>query len=332
MDKTILNILLICFVLVGCKDKTEEHFIDYNNHKSVKQFAAADEFYFVGETKLNPGVYRYNFAAKKSTLIWNSRTEKVIDLVSYEDMKTVFFITAVRYGLAGAFPFVENARLYRIDPETRKAEFLSDIGNAIQLYSYWSEEVNFNLLINSFDPKINTYVIQNKQLYNQFGRIMSDHSETSDLLISGYPIFKPKEIKSTSYNGQYKLFSISDSVFIRDLKNKSKSLVQATDHRINEIEWIPERSLMVFSTTGSTNTDKAAENDLASLNIFNTNEKSIVETFSGSSLYRFAITNEFLIFDSGFSRNSKIHIINLSDLSGYDVIKITGGCGLRNIP
>lgn len=291
-----------------------------------------DDFYFVGATELNIGVYIYNFKKKKSAIFWNSRTEKVIDLIASEDYKSVFFITAIRYGFAGSFPFIEKARLYRIDVSAQKTEFLREIGNTIQINSYWTEEGNFNLTINTFDPKINTYVIQNNQLYNQFGKILIDQSETSDLFISGYPKIKMKDVKSISYDGRYKLLSVADSIFIRDMISKKKILLKETRHKINEVEWIPERSMIVFSTITNIENNQTEKTDPASLNIIDTNKMEVLKTFSGTSLYRFAITNDFLIFDSGFGINSKINIINLSDLVHYDLISIRGGCGLRNIP
>ncbi len=321
--------LLISFVLLSCTDNTEDRLFDSNNNKDEKIFPSPKTFYFVGNTELNPGVYKYNFSSKKSTIFWNSRSEKVIDLINSGDFKTTFFITARRYGAAGSFPFVEKAKLYRICPETKETSLIRDLGDAIQIYAYWSDEGNFNLAINSFDPKINTYIIQNEQLYNQFGKILTDQSETFDLLISGYPKFKLKEIKSTSYNGRYKIFSVSDSIFVRDYKNRKKIFLKETDHRINEVEWIPGKSLLVYSTLIK---EYKKSTETASLNIINIKNEEIVKSYSGSSLNRFAITNDFLIFDSGFKINSKIHIINLTDLHEFDKINIAGGCGLRNIP
>ncbi|MCJ7555156.1 MAG: hypothetical protein MUO34_14890 [Ignavibacteriaceae bacterium] len=329
MFKTILNMLLFCFVLLSCADNAENHIPGNGNSENEKVFPSPETFYFVGNTELNPGVYKYNFSSKKSTIFWNSRSEKVIDLINSEDFKTTFFITAKRYGIAGSFPFVKKAKLYRIDAETKEISLIRDLGNAIQIYAFWSDEGNFNLTINSFDPKINTYIIQNKQLYNQFGKILTDQSETFDLLISGYPKFKLTETKSTFYNGRYKIFSVSDSIFVRDQKNKKKIFLKETDHKINEVEWIPGKSLFVYSTLIEENKNST---ETASLNIFNIKNEEILKTFSGLSLYRFAITSDFLIFDSGFKINSKIHIINLTDLHEYDKINIAGGCGLRNIP
>lgn len=322
---------MICTLLICCTDNSKDQLPDLHSHKNAKQFPSVDGFYFVGETELNPGVYQFDIETRKSKIFWNSRTEKVIDLAVSEDFKTAFFITATRFGLAGSFPFLEKARLYRINPEINKAEFVRDIGNIIQFYTYWTEEGNYSLTINYFDSKVNTYIIQNKQLYNQFGRILSDQFETSDLMISGYPILKSKDIRLTSYDGRYKIFNVSDSVFIRDNKTRIKIFVRETDQKLNGIEWIPDKSIVVFSTL-----KKAQEavniSDMASLNLFDLNGKKLLKTFQGSALYRFAVTNEFLIFESGFQSSSRINILELSELGQYAVINIKGGCGLRNIP
>lgn len=331
MAKILLNIFLIFLFTLSCKNEQRDHLSDLHSHKNVKQFRSVDDFYFVGETELNPGIYIFNFMTKKSKLFWNSRTEKVIDLAAAEDFKTAFFITAIRYGFGGSFPFIEKARLYRINPEIKKAEFIRDIGNIIQLYSYWTPEGNYNLTVNYFDPKINTYVIQNVQLYNQFGRILSDHSETSDLIISGYPKLRLKEIPTSSYDGRYRIFSVSDSIFIRDNRNKAKIFVKESNHRINSIEWIHDKSFVVFTTLKSRE-DIVSTDDFATLNIFDLNQMKLIKSLRGSSSYRFAVTNEFLIFESGFQSNSTIKVLSLEELGQTFSINIRGGCGLRNIP
>ncbi len=330
MIKKISYNLLLALILISCKDSSNDKLHELL-HKDVKRFPHVEEFYFVGATELNPGVYVHNFNTGKSKIFWNSRTETVVDFSLAEDFKTAFFVTAIRYGVAGSFPFVEKTRLYRIDPEKRKAEFVKDIGNVIQIYSYWSDEGNYNLTINLFDSKVNTYVIQTKRVYNQFGRLLSELSETSDLMISGYPVIKLKDIKYISYDERFRLFSTADSVFIRDTKTKEKIFVQQSDQKISEIEWVMDKSFVVFSSV-KPKQENVRSDFLASLNIFDLNKKEIIQTHLSSSLYRFAVTNDFLIFETGFQSNSKIHIIKLPGLEQHQIISIKGGCGLRGIP
>lgn len=331
MIKSLAHILMLTIILISCKDSSDDRLIELHHNKEIKHFPDVEEFYFVGATELNPGVYVHNLKSGKSKIFWNSRTETVIDFASDSYFKTAFFITAIRYGIAGSFPFVEKARLYRIDPEKRKAEFLKDIGNVIQIYSYWTDEGNFNLTINTFDPKVNTYVIQTKQVYNQFGRLLSDLSETSDLMISGYPVIKLKDLRTTSYDERFRLFNVSDSVFIRDTRTKEKIFVQQSNQKLTEIEWVMDKSLVIFSSVKPSQ-ENVRTDFSASLNIFDFNKKEIIKTHLSSSLYRFAVTNDFLIFETGFQSNSKIHIIRLPGLEQYQIINIKGGCGLRGIP
>lgn len=327
-----LYFIVTFLFIIGCDHKSEQDFLELNSDKKIKRFASPPWFYFVGIHKTNSSIYKYNFEARKSELFWFSKNERVIDLAVGADFKTTFFVTARKYSLAGAFPFIDNARLYRIDPETEQITMLREIGDAIQIYSYWSDEGNFNLFINSFDTKENTYVIQNSQLYNRFGRILTDHKETSDLLISGYPAFKVKETRITSYDERYRIFEISDSVFIRDLKLKQKIFVKRIAFDINQVEWMPTRSLVVFNTIESERHGGHTDTRISSLNIFDFENKKLLKTFQKAGLYRFVVTNDFLIFDEGFTRNSYIQIIDLNNIKEYDRITISGGCGLRNIP
>lgn len=332
MIKKVLNILFLFLLFLSCGEDKDEHLFEFDKKNGAKIFPSTGSFFFVGIHNSNSSIYKYNFGKKKSSLFWHDKKQRVIDLSVSDDFKTAFFVAVNRYGTAGSFTFIENANLYRIDPETEEITFLKDLGNLIQIYSYWSEEGNYNLITNAFDPKINTYVIQNTLLYNRFGRLLSDHSETSDLLISGYPIFKLKEIRNISYNKRYRIFNTADSLFIRNQISKEKDLIKITDHKINEVEWITDRSILVFTTVKSGADAKTTSKYNASLNIFDLNVKKNIKSFTGSSLYRFTITNDFLIFDEGFAGNSKIHIIDLNNLNEFDTIRIKGGCGLRNVP
>lgn len=332
MIKTLLSILLVSALFLSCGDKSNEHLFDFSNYVKKKKFTEAASFYFVGINESNSSIYKYNIEKKRASVFWYKRNQRVIDLAVDDDFKTAFFVAAQRFGLAGSFPFIDKAKLYRIDPETREVTMLKELGNLVQLYAYWSEEGNYNLIINSFDPKVNTYVIQNTLLYNKFGRLLSDHSETSDLLISGYPTFKLKELQTTSYNNRYRIYTLSDSIFIRNLISKEKIFIKETNHKLNDVEWISDKSLLVFSTIKSGNDENVKKDDPASLNIYDTSQRKIVKSISGSSLYRFTITSEFLIFDEGFERNSRIKILDLKNLKYFDTINIKGGCGLRNVP
>jgi hypothetical protein len=44
------------------------------------------------------------------------------------------------------------------------------------------------------------------------------------------------------------------------------------------------------------------------------------------------LIGDLLIFDDGFGRDSFIELFSLNKLNEVRKIKITGGCGLKNIP
>ncbi len=48
----------------------------------------------------------------------------------------------------------------------------------------------FTLVINSIDKTIASYVNKNIQVYNRFGKLLSDNTEVYDLTKDGYPITK----------------------------------------------------------------------------------------------------------------------------------------------
>lgn len=325
----IIMLLLISIIFISCDDQNEKLFEadkDELNNRPV-----IERFYFVGLVNIKSGIYKYDLKAKKHSHFWSSRTERVIDLVYSDDYKTIFFVTGKNYGIAGAFPFIESARLYRLDPINGQVNFINNLGDAIQISSFWEDD-NFNLVMNSFDKKANTYIHQTKQRYSRFGKILSDETETSDLLISGYPKFIAGEIPFESLSGKYKVYNNADSIFIRNNDKKAKSFIKKSSLPITAIGWAEDRSFLILTFGSKLSDMKSGAIGNSFLTIFDLKKKKVIKEFPGHGYKRFALTRNFLIFDDGFRRTSNIRILTLSDLKDYGKIVISGGCGLRNIP
>jgi hypothetical protein len=65
------------------------------------------------------------------------------------------------------------------------------------------------------------------------------------------------------------------------------------------------------------------------LAIFDLQKKKTVKLIDDVRVKHFVLISDFLIFDSGFGRDSDIQIFKLSSLENIKTIKISGGCGLR---
>jgi hypothetical protein len=66
--------------------------------------------------------------------------------------------------------------------------------------------------------------------------------------------------------------------------------------------------------------------------IFDIKKEKTLKIFDDDGYKNFVLIGDFLIFDSGFGKDSNVIIYKLNPLEEVNTIKINGGCGLRNIP
>ena len=79
--------------------------------------------------------------------------------------------------------------------------------------------------------------------------------------------------------------------------------------------------------------EKPLSNDVGKtlIAIYDLQMKKITKKFDTTDYSRFVLIGDFLIFDNWFGKDSHIEIFKLESLSNFKIIKINGGCGLRNI-
>ncbi len=317
------------FIMQSCSDKEVR---EKQEIKPIQEIIFTD-LVFVG-TADKPELFRYDLKDKLIQPVWSHKKEKIVELSYSPDRKILFFLTAKTWGISGNIPFINDVKLYMINTETFKVNFIEKIGTGIQVFSQWENESSFKVILNYVDKTISSYINQNTRLFNSFGKKVSDEIKTFDLTKDGYPQLG-KNINFSS--GKFFLEkSAGDSiVYISDIEEDERFQITKTKQNINRIEWLSEVNAVIFSTLDVSLIDKRVNEDsieTSGIYLYSLNEKKIKEKWLGSGYKNFELINNYLILDTGFEKNSIIILFDLQEEETIDTIKINSGCGLRNIP
>lgn len=332
--KYLMSLVFASIIFFSCSDVNESDLDEekLNNEIENAQLSEFTGFYFVGNYAGRPSIYRYDYETDKSKIFWHSNDERVIDLLISPDYKSCYFITKRKQRLKSSQPAIEKGRLYRIDFEAYKVESITHLEDGIQIIPFWIDNDRFTLVINSIDKTIASYVNKNTQVYNRFGKLLSDNTEVYDLTKDGYPVTKLPTLISSSPNELFTVVEKKDSIIIRQQKSNKEIKTGFSFKKILQLGWA-ENNKDVIILMKSEDQEKQSSNEASNtlLVIFDLQKKKVVKKYDIVGHTRFVLIGDFLIFDKGFGKDSSIEIVKLESLSNYKTIKINGGCGLRNI-
>lgn len=334
MNKYFAFILLSVGLLVSCSDNKENDYDKENLNQEIKNAKLTEfkSFYFVGNYSGNPSIYKYDYIKDSYKIFWYTNDERVMDLLISPDYKSGYFITKRKQRLKSSQPAIEKGRLYRIDFELNKTELITQLEDGIQVIPFWTDNDRFTLVINSVDKVIASYINKNIQVYNRFGKLLSDNTEIFDLTKDGYPVTKLPSLNFKSPNGLFEVVERKDSIYIRQQKSQKEIRTSFKSKKILQLGWAENnKQLIILFRTDNELTNIKTDPPKSMLAIYDLQKQKIVKTFSLSENNRFVLIGDFLIFDNGIGRDSYIKIFKLETLSDFRIIKINGGCGLRNI-
>jgi hypothetical protein len=330
------TIILFCsLVFIGGCNNSENNSYDQKFNDEIANATIAEfiGFYFVGNHSGIPAIYHYDASSEKVKLFWKKEGERVMDLLVSRDKKAAYFLTMRKQRLKSSKPAIERGRLYRIDFDANKVELITQLDEAIQIIPFWQDDDRFTLVINSVDKTIASYINKNTQVYNKFGKLLSDNNEIFDITKDGYPITKLPELKLMSPNEMFSVIMQEDTLQIK--RNSSGQIINTKfiKKEIRQINWAGNNKNVILLLVNKADElqSSSTKPDSSTLIIFDLFNKKVIKTFDEVGYKSFVLIGDFLIFDNGFGKDSSIKIINISSLEELKTIKIAGGCGLRNI-
>ena len=332
--RKMLFLILLAVVFLSC-NKNNESDIDEENLKNEIANAKLTEFsgfYFVGSYNGKPAIYRYDYELDKYKMFWHSADERVIDLLVSPDNKSAYFITKQQQRLKSSQPAIEKGRLYRIDFDVKKVESITQLEEGIQVIPFWTDNDRFTLVINSIDKIIASYINKNTQVYNRFGKLLSDNTEIFDFTKDGYPITKLPELNYKSPSELFTVVEKNDSIFIGQQNSNKEIRTGLSSNKIIQLNWAENKKQLVMLIESNDTVKLKTKNiNKAVVIVYNLQKKKTVKMFDATSYNRFVLIGDFLIFGSGFGQDSHIEIFKLESLTNFKTIKINGGCSLRSV-
>lgn len=338
--KTIL-FLTVMLLAAGCSNKSNNNSgssAQMNEHGKESIVKMPGGFYFVGMIGKYPGIYKFIGAKNRYNKFWAKDSEKVVDLSYSPGRNTIFFLTVSDYGKNGVFPFINNVKLYLLNPDSSKVTYITGIGSGLQVFTSWETDNSFKVVLNSFDTTVATYVNRHTLIFSEFGRGLVNETKTFDITKEGYPGPPDIPILRSSPYGNFTIVTPDSSgttIYLKSTKSGRNILIAKGDQKLNHVEWTPDNKYLIFSTINISprNETLYKKNPSTSqLIIYSLNDKKILQRWGGGGIKNFFMENGFLIFDDGFGNNSSLKIYDYNTLKLLKVINVKGGCGLRNIP
>jgi len=335
-NKTIIICLtlLVSLFAISCNSKQNKNVNDRTDSIEVSDttpIEKRDHFLFVGKYYGKPGVFKYNIQEQKYEQVFAVQKESVISLNYSKDLNSIFFLTARKSGTRGGLPFVNKIKFYRVNPENQVVEMIEDFGSGSQLLAQWNDDGNYEVIITSIDKTVSSYFDVAKRVYNTFGRLIDEKTETYDIINDGFPSLVPNRSSTVSPSGKYGIAVVNDSIFLKAAGEDNLQFITIVNYEINKVSWNNDEDFLFFSTRTSDNetVNLQKQSELFAYSIYG---DSLVSKWEGAGAKNFITFSNLLIFDDGLNYQSIINIYNYELNELVETVRIRGGCGLVNIP
>lgn len=317
-------------ILISCEKESsyEEEIKNYQETTDPTSSKILDHFFFVGMIGYEVGLYKYNFKNNKYDRFWTATDEDVIQLSYSDNLDYAFFLTARKLGTQRGVSFIRGIKLYSIDLEHSSVEPTNEVGDAVQLSSYWIDN-NFKIQLTRFDMKIASHIYKVNQIYSPFGKLLEEDVEIFDFIKDGYPQFEIKLPSLISPSGNFGIMQSADSMFFSISDALDKLFIDSTASKINKIKWSSDERFVFFSTNSEG--ENLVDAEAHKIYVYDIINQKVVMKLNSESKMNFVIANDLLIFDTKLNSKSAVGVFNYRKNEDVITMRIKGGCGIINI-
>jgi hypothetical protein len=317
------------------KKKLIDNYSIYKRGKEV-----LDEFrniLFVATYEGRPSVYNFDLLTKKTTAFWSRWGSRVVSLNSSNDRGVAFITTALAYGQRGGFPYIVDIRESRLDREKNECEEVAQLGDGVQLYTYWESPDTFKVNVSIIDTTNSRNVFQKIFPFSLDGKLSGIVNRQFDILKNGFP--SPPKLNPIYFSPNNR-FQLREAIFrneyiyyIKDIKDKSDVLVATSKRKISDARWSEDGNyLFIITHNAAQNYGKKQSMSSGELIVIDAVQKKKVNVFSGFRYGNILVQGDFILFDERTGEISKINVLDYVNNEIYCTIAIPGGCGLNNLP
>jgi len=340
---SILSLILLGTFLSGCISKNDRHVKKVTQKslqtKDLNEIPIMKKVFFAGLIGKRSGLYKYELSTKSYSECWHNDKEEVVEFSYSPDKKSAFLLTAHQSGKRGVFPFISNVKLYSVRIDSGAVKFIENIGTGLQVYSGWETNNSFKVVLNIIDVTVAKILDQKIKTFSALGEKVLDEKKTYNLSKDGYPQFNGNKNNLHSPNNRFSISAVDSAwthIYLTDHKNNDEQIrVTKLDQKLNYVSWSEDGIYLFFSTIDISPGNETLYDEspaTSKLFIFSLMNRNLIKTFEGAGIKNFMLEGDILLFDDGFNDNSRIFIYNFQTDQMIDTIKISGGCGLKNIP
>ena len=267
---------------------------------------------------------------------WSKWKRKVISLNHSIDNQNVFITTVLGYERQSGFTYIHEARIYFLNRVNDQVDELAELGEGVQLYTYWelsdTFKVNFSML-DSLNTKI---VIQNIYPFDINGKSGLIKKRKFDLLKHGFPSVPRRNPVESSPNKEFQFRNIrsggESNIYLKNLKQRSEELVVTTKKNINDARWSKDGNYLFLITDNLTAESKSIKAEkTGELIIIDAFKLKIVRIFSGFHFENVLVHGKLLFFDERLKDIAQIAVYDYTRDKLLNTITMYGGCGLNNL-
>ena len=343
MKKSIIFLLLV-FVMThpGCINKDDSSKTldkDSINAQQLQENFETEKVIFAGMLGKRTGLYIYDAIKNNHSEFWRFDEQDVVEILYSSNMKSVYVLTAKHKGKKGPFPFIDDVKLFLIYPDSGTVKQVGDIGSGLQVFASWVSDSVFQVYLHSMDVTAAKYVEQKMWNYDLHGKKLSEVAKKFYLDKEAFPLFPSVVKKLQSPDKIFSILSIDSAqtkIFLIDhSKNNEQVLIAEERQKLNSVSWSNDGQFLIFSTIDITPMNETLydeEPQTSKLFIYSLSQKKILKKYEGSGLKHLFLNGSSVMFDSDFGNKAKIFIHSLITNIIKDSLKVSGGCGLRNIP
>ena len=327
----ILLMMLMCAVVffISCtEDAADSKKEIIKTAKDTSVVKEPDQLFFVGNNGVYTGIYRYDFNTDNYEMFWSARNESVVKLLYSDDLRYIFFLTARSFGIKNGISFINGIKLYKLIPDLSMVEFITDIGNAIQIFAYW-EDLNFRVQFTSFDLKVATYINRTNQIYSAFGKLIQQTTDVFDFIKNGYPPFEVETSSALSPSGKFGFTKNDSLLYFNVIPDQKEFFVDTVKETVTKIKWGSDENYVFITTFDENRSEQEGNSDLI---VYNTLSHKLERKWSSNVKINYLLTDKYLIFDLFNKNKSSINIYNYIQFEDTKQISLRNGCGLTAVP
>ena len=292
---------------------------------------------FVARFEGRLSVFSFNLISKKIYPEWSRWGRKVVSLNLSKDNRTAFITTALGYGRHQGISYVHEARVFLLKREEEQTDELAELGNGVQLYTYWEKEDLFNVNFSSIDSIYSNIVLQNILSFDKNGKITAEKKRNFDLLKQGFPFPPDRTPVYFSSNKRFQLrtvYSQGESFFyVKDLKEHSEELIASSKNKIFDCRWSDDGNyLFIVNDNSAPKSNKRKSEPTGELIVIDAVQKKAIKIFQGFRFENLLVHGKLLFFDKRLTQVAQIAVYDFAKNEIYYTISVEGGCGLNNLP